>query len=51
MPVEHRSYNTSNGSLPYLFSSASANANKPAPVVVFLHGGRDSLRDASRTRH
>ncbi|MBR8834481.1 MAG: alpha/beta fold hydrolase [Stigonema ocellatum SAG 48.90 = DSM 106950] len=45
MPVEHRSYNTSNGSLPYLFSSATANANKPAPVVVFLHGGRDRGTD------
>jgi predicted peptidase len=45
MPIEQRSYNTGNGSLPYLFASASDNANKPAPLVLFLHGGRDRGTD------
>ncbi|MBH8562080.1 dienelactone hydrolase family protein [Nostoc sp. CENA67] len=45
MPVEQRSYDTSNGSLPYLFSLASDDANKPAPLVLFLHGGRDRGTD------
>jgi len=45
MPAEQRSHDTSNGSLPYLFSSASGNANKPAPLVLFLHGGRDRGTD------
>ncbi|WP_335135392.1 hypothetical protein [Nostoc sp.] len=49
MPVEQR-HDTSNGSLPYLLSPVSDNANKPATLVLFLHGARDSLRDASRTR-
>ena len=35
MPIEHRSHNA----LPYLFSAA-ANADQPAPLVLFLHGGR-----------
>ncbi|MDZ7958021.1 MAG: prolyl oligopeptidase family serine peptidase [Aulosira sp. DedQUE10] len=41
MPVEH----ISNGSLPYLFSPVSDNANKPAPLVLFLHGARDRGTD------
>lgn len=45
MPVEQRSYDTSNGSLPYLFSPASDDVNKPAPLVLFLHGGRDRGTD------
>ncbi|WP_334938485.1 hypothetical protein [Nostoc sp.] len=51
MPVEQRSHDTSNGSLPYLFSPVSDNAKQPAPLVLFLHGGRDSLRDATRSRY
>ncbi|MBW4426494.1 MAG: alpha/beta fold hydrolase [Nostoc desertorum CM1-VF14] len=45
MPVEHHSLNTSNGSLPYLFSPVSAYANQPAPLVLFLHGARDRGTD------
>jgi predicted peptidase len=41
MPVEHRS----DSALPYLFSPAIANANAPAPLVLFLHGGRDRGTD------
>jgi predicted peptidase len=44
MPVEHQSYKTENISLPYLFSSAT-DANKPAPLVLFLHGARDRGTD------
>ncbi|MEH2338312.1 hypothetical protein [Nostoc sp.] len=44
MPLEQR-HDTSNGSLPYLFSPVSANANKPATLVLFLHGGRDRGTD------
>lgn len=40
MPIKHRSHNA----LPYLFSAA-ANADKPAPLVLFLHGGRDRGTD------
>jgi predicted peptidase len=43
MPVEKRSHDTSNGSLPYIFSSA--NTNQPAPLVLFLHGARDRGTD------
>ncbi|OKH46227.1 phospholipase [Calothrix sp. HK-06] len=42
MPVEKRSQNT-NG-LPYLFSP-SIDANKSAPLVLFLHGARDRGND------
>ncbi|WP_392533462.1 prolyl oligopeptidase family serine peptidase [Nostoc sp. C117] len=45
MAIEQRSHDTSNGSLPYLFSAASADAKKPAPLVLFLHGGRDRGTD------
>jgi predicted peptidase len=45
MPVEQRSYNTNNGSLPYLFSPVSDNAKQPATLVLFLHGGRDRGTD------
>ncbi|MUG93517.1 phospholipase [Scytonema sp. UIC 10036] len=45
MPVEQRSYNSSNGSLPYLFSSVADNVSKPAPLVLFLHGARDRGND------
>ncbi|MCP6760272.1 MAG: dienelactone hydrolase family protein [Fischerella sp. CENA71] len=41
MPVEH----ISNGSFPYLFSSVADTANKPAPLVLFLHGARDRGND------
>ncbi|AFY36176.1 dienelactone hydrolase family protein [Calothrix sp. PCC 7507] len=41
MPVEH----ISNGSLPYLFSPVSENANQSAPLVLFLHGARDRGTD------
>ncbi|OUL20988.1 phospholipase [Nostoc sp. T09] len=41
MAVKH----ISNGSLPYLFSSVADNANKPAPLVLFLHGARDRGTD------
>lgn len=41
MTVEH----ISNASLPYLFSSPADNANKPAPLVLFLHGARDRGND------
>jgi len=41
MPVEHHSDNA----LPYLFSPASANAQWPAPLVLFLHGSRDRGTD------
>jgi predicted peptidase len=40
MPIEHRS-----ASLPYLFSPVSEEANKPAPLVLFLHGARDRGTD------
>lgn len=40
MPIEQRS-----GSLPYLFSPVSEDANKPAPLVLFLHGARDRGND------
>ncbi|QLE57306.1 dienelactone hydrolase family protein [Nostoc sp. TCL26-01] len=40
MAIEHRS-----GLLPYLFSVASSDANKPAPLVLFLHGARDRGND------
>ncbi|MFN7658162.1 MAG: phospholipase, partial [Dolichospermum sp.] len=43
MPVEKRSHDTSNSSLPYIFSSA--NSNKPAPLVLFLHGAKDRGTD------
>ena len=43
MPVEQRSHDTSNGSLPYIFSPA--NTNKPAPLVLFLHGAKDRGTD------
>ncbi len=39
MSVQH----ISNGSLPYLFSPVSDTAKQPAPLVLFLHGARDSL--------
>ncbi|MCC5642993.1 dienelactone hydrolase family protein [Nostoc sp. CHAB 5824] len=42
MTVEHR-LNTS--TLPYLFSPVSADANQPAPLVLFLHGARDRGND------
>ncbi len=42
MPVEKRSQNT-NG-LPYLFSP-STDANKSAPLVLFLHGARNRGND------
>lgn len=42
MTVEQR-LNTS--TLPYLFSPVSADANKPAPLVLFLHGARDRGTD------
>ncbi|QSJ15715.1 dienelactone hydrolase family protein [Nostoc sp. UHCC 0702] len=45
MPVEQRSYDTSNGSLPYLFAPVSDDASQPAPLVLFLHGGRDRGTD------
>ena len=45
MSVEHRSFNTSNGSLPYLLSPISDNINQPAPLVLFLHGARDRGTD------
>jgi predicted peptidase len=40
MAIERRS-----GLLPYLFSAVSEDANKPAPLVVFLHGARDRGND------
>ncbi|WP_242055386.1 hypothetical protein [Nostoc flagelliforme] len=40
MPIEHRS-----ASLPYLFSPVSEEVNKPAPLVLFLHGARDRGTD------
>ncbi|MEH1934031.1 MAG: dienelactone hydrolase family protein [Nostoc sp.] len=40
MSIEHRS-----ASLPYLFSSVSEEANKPAPLLLFLHGARDRGND------
>jgi predicted peptidase len=42
MSVEQRSHNSS---LPYLFSPVSDNAKQPAPLVLFLHGGRDRGTD------
>ena len=42
MTVEHR-LNTS--TLPYLFSPVFADANQPAPLVLFLHGARDRGND------
>ncbi|MEE3718835.1 prolyl oligopeptidase family serine peptidase [Tumidithrix elongata RA019] len=44
MTIEHRSYNTANGVLPYLFSPAT-NVSASAPLVLFLHGGRDRGTD------
>ncbi|MBW4642503.1 MAG: dienelactone hydrolase family protein [Goleter apudmare HA4340-LM2] len=44
MTVEHR-LNIS--TLPYLFSPVSADANQPAPLVLFLHGARDRGTDIS----
>jgi len=41
MTVEQRSQDT----LPYLFSSVSADTNKSAPLVLFLHGARDRGTD------
>jgi predicted peptidase len=41
MPLEHHSH----GSLPYLFSPSSVNTDKGAPLVLFLHGGRDRGTD------
>jgi predicted peptidase len=43
MPVEKRSHDTSNSSLPYIFSPA--NTNKPTPLVLFLHGAKDRGTD------
>ncbi len=43
MAVEHRSHD--NSSLPYLFAPGLADANNPAPLVLFLHGGRDRGTD------
>ncbi|MFN6561917.1 MAG: dienelactone hydrolase family protein [Nostoc sp. ChiSLP01] len=40
MPTEQRS-----GLLPYLFSAVSEDTNKPAPLVLFLHGARDRGND------
>lgn len=40
MSIEHRS-----GLLPYLFAPASEDTNKPAPLVLFLHGARDRGND------
>ncbi len=40
MAIEHRS-----GLLRYLFSSASEEVSKPAPLVLFLHGARDRGND------
>ncbi|MDZ8105889.1 MAG: dienelactone hydrolase family protein [Nostoc sp. DedQUE12a] len=40
MSIEHRS-----GLLPYLFAIASEDTNKPAPLVLFLHGARDRGND------
>jgi predicted peptidase len=40
MAIENRS-----GLLPYLFSSVSEDVNKPAPLVLFLHGARDRGTD------
>jgi predicted peptidase len=45
MSVEQRSHQTTNGSLPYLFSPVSDNTKQPAPLVLFLHGGRDRGTD------
>ena len=43
MAVEHRFQD--NSSLPYLFAPGLADAKKPAPLVLFLHGGRDRGTD------
>ncbi|WP_414754002.1 dienelactone hydrolase family protein [Anabaena sp. CCY 9910] len=40
MSIERRS-----GLLPYLFSRAAEETNKPAPLVLFLHGARDRGTD------
>ncbi|MBD6619538.1 phospholipase [Komarekiella sp. 'clone 1'] len=40
MPIEKRS-----GLLPYLFLAVAEDANKPAPLVLFLHGARDRGND------
>ncbi|MBD2456052.1 dienelactone hydrolase family protein [Nostoc sp. FACHB-87] len=40
MAIERRS-----GLLPYLFSAVGEDANKPAPLVLFLHGARDRGND------
>ncbi|MDZ8186992.1 MAG: dienelactone hydrolase family protein [Nostoc sp. ChiSLP02] len=40
MAIEHRS-----GLLPYLFSAVSEDTQKPAPLVLFLHGARDRGND------
>ena len=45
MSVEHRSFNTSNGSLPYLLSTISDTIKQPAPLVLFLHGAHDRGTD------
>ncbi|KYC38923.1 hypothetical protein WA1_33495 [Scytonema hofmannii PCC 7110] len=45
MPVEKRSQDNSNSSLPYLFSLVADNISKPAPLVLFLHGARDRGND------
>jgi predicted peptidase len=45
MPIEKRSQDNSNGSLPYLFSVIADNVKKPAPLVLFLHGARDRGND------
>jgi predicted peptidase len=42
MTIE-QSLNTS--TLPYLFSPVSEDTNKPAPLVIFLHGARDRGTD------
>ncbi|MCF4967076.1 carboxylesterase family protein [Nostoc sp. CMAA1605] len=40
MAIEHRS-----SLFPYLFSPISEDTNKPAPLVLFLHGARDHGQD------
>jgi predicted peptidase len=37
--------NLNTSTLPYLFSPVSADANQPAPLVLFLHGARDRGTD------
>lgn len=43
MTVEQRSFDTANGTFPYLFSPATA--SESAPLVLFLHGARDRGND------